>query len=264
MRIIGVIDLLGNRAVHARAGDRARYQPVVSVAGSSIDPGDAVALAGVYINRLGLDALYAADLDAILGTTIADHGDAGEKNPQSPHARLVRRLAGLGVPLWLDAGISTIDRAQRGIELGAAHLIVGLETLSSYAALDAICAGIGGPRVALSLDLKQGEPVRSPDGNRRPETIAARAAAAGAAAVIVLDLARVGTGSGPDLATIARIRQAVPDTTLLAGGGVRGYDDLRRLAESGCDGALVATALHDGRLTAAHIAAAIELSVRRA
>ena len=45
-----------------------------------------------------------------------------------------------------------------------------------------------------------------------------------------------------------RVRRAVPDVALLAGGGVRGPEDLQRLADAGCDGALVATALHDGRL----------------
>jgi phosphoribosylformimino-5-aminoimidazole carboxamide ribotide isomerase len=43
---------------------------------------------------------------------------------------------------------------------------------------------------------------------------------------------------------------------VLAGGGVRDLDDLRQLAEFGCDGALVASALHDGRLTAADVAVA--------
>jgi phosphoribosylformimino-5-aminoimidazole carboxamide ribotide isomerase len=49
---------------------------------------------------------------------------------------------------------------------------------------------------------------------------------------------------------------------LLAGGGVRGYEDLARLADAGCDGALVATALHDGRLCAADVASAHRLQGR--
>jgi phosphoribosylformimino-5-aminoimidazole carboxamide ribotide isomerase len=49
------------------------------------------------------------------------------------------------------------------------------------------------------------------------------------------------------------VREAVADMTLVAGGGVRGVDDLARLADTGCDGALVATALHDGRIRAADV-----------
>ena len=68
--------------------------------------------------------------------------------------------------------------------------------------------------------------------------------------LIVIDLARVGAAAGLDLETISAVREAVPQLTLLAGGGVRGAQDLAALADIGCDAALVATALLDGRLTA--------------
>ncbi len=107
-----------------------------------------------------------------------------------------------------------------------------------------ICGGIGGDRVAFSLDLRGGEPIAGHDIPREtPERLAARAANAGAGSVIVIDLARVGTGVGLDVELLARVREAVPGLTLLAGGGVRGTEDLEKLAGAGCDGALVATAL---------------------
>jgi uncharacterized protein related to proFAR isomerase len=55
---------------------------------------------------------------------------------------------------------------------------------------------------------------------------------------------------------LADVRDVVPDVTLLAGGGIRGLEDLRGLARSGCDGALVASAILDGRLDALDIAKA--------
>jgi phosphoribosylformimino-5-aminoimidazole carboxamide ribotide isomerase len=72
--------------------------------------------------------------------------------------------------------------------------------------------------------------------------------------VIVLDLARVGSRSGLDLELVRLVRELLPGVMVLAGGGIRDADDLARLARVGCDGALVATALHDGRLSAADIA----------
>ena len=45
MRVVGVLDLAGGRAVHAVAGHRERYAPVTAVAGASIRPGDALAVA---------------------------------------------------------------------------------------------------------------------------------------------------------------------------------------------------------------------------
>jgi phosphoribosylformimino-5-aminoimidazole carboxamide ribotide isomerase len=248
VRIIGVIDLLARRAVHARAGMRERYEPVRPAAGSSTEPGDALALAGRYLDGLGLRELYVADLDAIL---------AGRPDRESNDA-LVTAVAALGAPLWLDTAVSSADRGRYAIGLGAARVVVGLETLSSYEALGEVCDAVGGDRVAFSLDLRDGEPVVAIGGippGEPAHVIARHAAEAGAGALIVIDLARVGTRSGLDLELIGRVREAAPGLTLLAGGGIQGREDLVRLADSGCDGALVATALHDGRLSAAEVAA---------
>ena len=145
MRVIGVLDLLGGRAVHARAGQRDRYEPVQTVAGMAIEPGDAVALARTYLRHLGLTELYAADLDAILGRPRQD--------------ALVASVAALGAPLWLDDGAASVRDAQHALELAAAVVVIGLETLPSYDALAEICASVGGDRVAFSLDLRDGVPV---------------------------------------------------------------------------------------------------------
>jgi phosphoribosylformimino-5-aminoimidazole carboxamide ribotide isomerase len=246
VRVIGVVDLLAGRAVHARAGPRDTYQPVRSVAGTTIGSGDALALARTYVTRLGLTELYAADLDAIMGGAAQD--------------TLVSAIAAVGAPLWLDAGVSSADRAHDALARGAARVVVGLETLPSYDALGEICARVGGDNVAFSLDLRDGEPVVSASGSipfgQPAQLVAARARDAGAGAIIVIDLARVGTSRGLDLELVARVREAAPGLVLLAGGGVRGPDDLARLVDAGCDGALVATALHDGRIGAGEIAAA--------
>jgi HisA/HisF family protein len=249
MRVIGVMDLLGGHAVHARGGARERYAPVRVVADSPIEPGDAVSLARIYLDRFGLEELYAADLDAILGR------DSRHAN----HDLLVASIAALGAPVWLDAAVSTAAQARRLLTLGVAHVIVGLETLASFDALGEICAAIDGDRVAFSLDLRNGTPISVyPEvlQGQTPLALAARAADAGVGHIIVIDLARVGLNAGVDLEVISGVRGAVPELTLLAGGGVRGADDLTRLAEAGCDGVLVATALHDGRLSATDVAAA--------
>jgi phosphoribosylformimino-5-aminoimidazole carboxamide ribotide isomerase len=169
---------------------------------------------------------------------------------------LIASLASPRLPLWLDAGVSSVDRARRAVALGADRVVVGLETLPSYVVLEEICAAIGRDRVVFSVDLRDGRPVVRDHGipaGDAVDVVAAHGADAGVGAVIVLDLARVGEGGGPDVEVIARVREAAPVPLLLAGGGVRGLTDLARLAEIGCDGALVATALLDGRLSAADV-----------
>jgi len=230
MRIIGVIDLLAGQAVHAQGGCRRAYRPVQMAAGVTID-GDAAALARFYVERCGLGDVYVADLDAI----------AGGAEQDAP----VRSLLSRDTRVWLDAGVSTSAQAQRALDRGVAHIIVGLETLPSLGALRDIVA-VAGAAAAFSLDLRDSRPMTTDAAvNNLPvEAIARQAVASGVGTVIVLDVARVGSGQGLDWRLLERVRRAAPAVTLLAGGGVRDAEDLQRLAGIGCDGALVATALH--------------------
>ena len=249
LQIIGVLDLRGGRAVHARAGARDRYAAVQNAAGWPIEPGDVRTLAEIYTGVLGISDIYAADLDAIL-----------DRQPQDD---VTRDLASMAAPLWLDAGVRSVHDAQRAVKLGASRVIVGLETLPSFDVLAAISDAIGSERVVFSLDLRDGHPVIAQDvrlpSMLYPDTIARTAASSGAGTVIVIDLARVGTGRGLDVDLLQKIRAAAPKVNLVAGGGVREWDDLVRAAKAGCTGALLATALHNGRIGAAEIAEARKL-----
>jgi phosphoribosylformimino-5-aminoimidazole carboxamide ribotide isomerase len=249
LQIIGVLDLRGGRAVHARAGARDRYSAVQSAAGWPIDPGNVRTLAEVYTDVLGISEIYAADLDAIL-----------DRQPQDD---VTRDLASMPAPLWLDAGVRSVDDAKRAVALGASRVIVGLETLPSFEMLSQICGAIGNERVVFSLDMRDGQPmvadgVQLPD-TLSPENIARTAAASGAGTLIAIDVARVGTGRGLDVELLKRVRAAAPSVNLIAGGGVREWHDLVDVATAGCIGALLATALHNGRIGAAEISEARKL-----
>jgi phosphoribosylformimino-5-aminoimidazole carboxamide ribotide isomerase len=254
VRLIGVIDVMRGVAVHAAGGDRARYEPVSSVAGLSIPRGDALALAREYM-ALGIDEIYVADLDAIAGNRMGGDGLGPVRARAQPphHQELISELARLGLPLWLDAGIASVSAAEAALVSGASYVIVGLETLRSFNALGEISDSIDAGRVAFSLDLRAGMPVThqfagEPVFRSSPSTIASRAVDAGAAVVIVIDLARVGSRTGLDLELLTDIRNAIHRVPLIAGGGIRGLSDCLQLAQTGCDGALVATMLLNGGL----------------
>ena len=245
MRVVGVLDLSGGLAVHAQGGARAHYSPVRSLAGKSIASGDAYAIARWYLWTMGLQEIYLADLDALRSLP--------------PQRALITRLASLGAKVWLDAAISSVPAARAAVEDGATRVVVGLETLPSFAALHEICSAMGRSNVVFSLDLRNGEPLNARSAPHRGQTVeqlAAAAAEAGAGSVIVLDLARAGMRRGIDLALLRRVRAAVPDLELAVAGGVRGLSDLATAAAAGCDADLVATALSDGRIVAADIAGA--------
>jgi phosphoribosylformimino-5-aminoimidazole carboxamide ribotide isomerase len=249
MQIIPVLDLARGVAVHAQAGERSRYVTLKSGLVPEHD-GDALALLRAFHADLGVHECYVADLDAIQGGAI--------------QRTLIRQLAefhtGFSGALLVDAGTSLPGGALEVLSCGASEVVVGLETLRAFADLLAIVGVVGPSRVVFSLDLRLGNPVLHPamqdaDG-AAPDalTLAAQATDAGVSTLLLLDLGRIGTGCGVDLGLVETVRRRFPGVRLLAGGGVLTRKDLDRMRDAGCDGALIASAIHTGRVSAADLA----------
>jgi phosphoribosylformimino-5-aminoimidazole carboxamide ribotide isomerase len=161
----------------------------------------------------------------------------------------------------VDAGTHLPEGALEVLSCGASEVVVGLETLHAFSDLKSIADLVGSSRVVFSLDLRLGNPILHPAmedaRGAGPDAVelAEQAATVGAGTVLVLDLGRVGTGVGVDLGLMEGMRRRLPNIRLLAGGGVLTRLDLERMRDAGCDGALVASAIHTGRLTPADLAA---------
>jgi phosphoribosylformimino-5-aminoimidazole carboxamide ribotide isomerase len=244
MRVIAVLDLMRGAVVRGVAGERQTYRPIESRLTRETSP---AGVAAALLDALPQRALYVADLDAIAG---------GE-----PNWAAYESIAALDVRLWVDAGAGDAARCRRLAEFGVAggsldYVVVGLESLAAPAALAAACSALGADRAVFSLDLKAGAPLCDAANwaNKTAMEIADDAVAAGFRRMIVLDLSGVGMGQGVAAVELCRkLHQRHRDVELISGGGVRGLADLRALADAGCGAALVASALHDGRLTAADI-----------
>ena len=233
--------------VRGVAGRREEYRPIVSQIAADAQP---ATVARALVERFGFDTVYVADLDAI------QHGRLDGRGWQD--------IATAGLRLWLDAGIGNARSERKLVELTKQtkvdfRLIVGLETLESLDALKAIAKTWKSPIV--SLDLKAGVPLTRIDQFRdaKPAEIARALHECGIQDLIVLDLADVGMNSGASTIDLCREIAVGYRGTLIGGGGVRGFDDLQALADAGCSAALVASALHDGRLTRADVLRAGQL-----
>jgi HisA/HisF family protein len=228
--IIPVLDLKRGAVVRARAGDRANYHPIVSPLSADSQP------ASVLRGLLGLapfPIVYIADLDAIAGA--GDHravlGKLAEANP--------------GIAFWLDGGFTGLASARPALQPGIIP-VFGSETLADDEALAAVHAALGADGFILSLDYRGADFLGNPDIARRVELWPNR--------LILMTLDRVGTGGGPDIEGLRQLRRRAAPRTVFAAGGVRGESDIVALEEAGIAGALVATALHDGRLSPAVLA----------
>ncbi len=142
------------------------------------------------------------------------------------------------IEFWVDSGIATETQATTWLNHHSGALVIGSESLDGSAARPQLRAE---SRRVLSLDFRgdvfQGPPQLATDVTLWPQRI------------IVMTLAKVGTGGGPDFVRLDEMRARRHGHEIYAAGGVRHGDDLRALAKAGIAGALVATALHDGKIT---------------
>jgi phosphoribosylformimino-5-aminoimidazole carboxamide ribotide isomerase len=240
VKILPVIDLKGGLVVRGVAGKREEYRPVVSKLTSDATPRG---VARAFRELVGAKDVYVADLDAIGGA--------------EPDWKSLEQIAVEGLKVWLDCGVGNVERAKLIAEYASrsgslAAIVVGLESVAETSDLAEVFSVVGPALAVFSLDLREGAPLTTVTQwqDMMPKEIARRAVEIGFKRLIVLDLAQVGVGQGPNVAPLCReLRETIPNIELTAGGGVRGPLDLSLLAAAGCDRVLVASALHDGVLS---------------
>ena len=215
MEIIPVLDLKGGAVVHAKHGQRESYQPIVSRLCATSIPDEL--LAGL-LRLHSFQTIYIADLDAI--------------EQKGEHSRLIAELARShpAMAFWVDSGTSGYTDCKN------IQHVLGSESIDRNGSLQAIDRA-----KILSLDFRDSDFLGPRGLLEQPSLWPDR--------VILMTLARVGSGAGADLERLAMIRQRAGARHLYAAGGVRGPHDLQVLRDAGMAGVLVASALHDGRLT---------------
>ncbi len=227
MHVVPVIDLKDGVAVHAVAGRRDNYKPLLTPLADGSDP---IAIAQGLSALWPFKTLYIADLDAIEGR---------RRNLESVLA-ITRALD--GVEIWLDDGSVTPEVAEPLLAEPTICVVCGSESMTCVSQLQSMVEQLGS-RVILSLDHKQ-------QGYAGPEDLLKRAEG-WPERVIAMSLTAVGCADGPDLEWLrTTCRTAKSNSQVFAAGGMRDIADFHSARAAGASGALIASALHTQKLKA--------------
>ena len=229
MRILPAIDLLGGKAVRLHQG---RYED------ATIYDDDPPAVAKRF--RVTVDAMHVVDLEgAKAGTPVQREG-----------VRAIVEAFGLG-SVQVGGGVRSRESLEGYLALGARRVVLGTAAVKDPALVRVLARAYPGV-VVLAVDAKNG--FVATDGWTEVSKITAidlvRALAdVPIGAVLYTDVARDGTGSGPNVEATAALAAASP-FPVIASGGVGTLAHLTALAAiANVESAVVGRALYDGSFT---------------
>jgi phosphoribosylformimino-5-aminoimidazole carboxamide ribotide isomerase len=229
MRIIPAIDLLEGKAVRLHQG---RYEAV------TVYDDDPPAVARRF--RARVDLLHVVDLEGAKAGVPVQQGR-------------VREIAGAfaGGALQVGGGVRTREAVEAYLALGARRVVLGTAAVKDPDLVRALATLYPGV-IVLAVDAKNG--FVATDGWTVTSDISAidlvaSLADAPIAAVLYTDVARDGTGAGPNVEATASLAARSP-FAVIASGGVGTLAHLSALAAiANVESVIVGRALYDGSLT---------------
>ena len=162
--------------------------------------------------------------------------------------------AAVDARVQVGGGVRDAAAAARLLDAGAARVVVGTAAVENPALVGELCAAHPG-RVAVGLDARGREvAVRgwTEVSGRDLVELAVAFAETGVAALVVTEIGRDGTMTGPDVGQLRAVLEAT-DVPVVASGGVGTIDDLRTLATlrvgtRALAGVIVGRAIYEGRV----------------
>ncbi len=230
--ILPAIDLRAGRVVRLRQGDFSREQ-VYADHPSEVGRGFAGA---------GAAWIHVVDLDGAL---------AGEPRQTEAIRAIIAATSSGGPRIEVAGGLRSMAAIDTVLGAGADRVVIGTAALRDPAVVAAACERHGAERVAVALDVRDGQAVG--DGWIRGAAGVSVVDAldgltkAGVATFVVTAIDRDGLLGGPD---VELLRSCVTRTSaaIIASGGIRSIADLEAVRHIGCSGAIVGRAIYDGGL----------------
>jgi phosphoribosylformimino-5-aminoimidazole carboxamide ribotide isomerase len=223
---IPAVDIRGGRCVRLVGGDFARETSYAN---------DPVAMARHWQDQ-GAARLHVVDLD-------------GARDGVRANEAVIRQLLhAVSIPVQVGGGVRTLETVRQLLDQGADRVIIGTRAAEDPAAMSEWIASAGEEHLVVGVDARGGR-VATHGWLATTEMEVAdfcrRLGDFGVLRVVYTDVGRDGRLSGPDLETTRAVASIL---SVIASGGVRSVQDLRALAEAGAEGAIVGTALYEGRL----------------
>jgi phosphoribosylformimino-5-aminoimidazole carboxamide ribotide isomerase len=221
--IIPAVDVLDGSVVRLTHGDFGQV---------TVYDRDPVACARRWVDQ-GASLVHVVDLDGA--------------RTGKPDRTLWERLAEAGVRFQVGGGIRSAEVATVALKAGAARVVLGTAAVWNPSVLEEIGEL---DRVVAAVDVRDGRATGEGwlDEGKDLSDVLDDLARRNVPRLLVTGIGRDGTMEGPELDLLHR---TLEDSRfqIIASGGIGSLDDLVRVAELGCESAIVGRALYESRFT---------------
>lgn len=230
--LLPAIDLVGGRVVRLKEGDFDRSKEYGT---------DPVAIVRGFVAE-GASWIHVVDLD----------GARAGRRIQGEVVRTIVRATGDGVRAQVAGGLRSSTDVAAALADGAARVVVGTAALRDPGFSAELVDRHGPERIVVALDVRGGlalgEGWRAGAVGIDVDDAIRAQSDAGVTRFAVTAIDRDGLLGGPDLRLLERL-VGLDRGWIIASGGVSSAADLSAVRAIGCRGAIVGTALYEGRLT---------------
>ena len=229
MEVIPSIDLKSGRCVRLYQGDYNR---------ETVYSEDPLAVAQTWQDQ-GAPRLHLVDLDgAAAGTPIN----------LDTISKIIDLLT---IPVQVGGGIRDQETADKLLDVGAERVVIGTAAVQNPAFVEQLCWKYGGHRVVVAVDARNGQVAIKGWTEKTAIDVldlAKQMSMLGVTRILYTDIQRDGTLTEPNFEANADL---VKETGLavLASGGIASVEHIRRLTQTGVEGAVVGSALYTGAMS---------------
>lgn len=227
MFVIPAVDIKAGKCVQLVGGEP----------GTGDEYGDPVRAAIEWEER-GAEFLHVIDLDGAMGE---------EDNLE----KIAEILANVNISVQVGGGIRTMDKACELLGIGADRVILGTAALENPDMIKNLVDKTSKESIIVALDVKEGQ-VASEGWQKKTRMelmdMARKFEEIGVGNLLFTNIDIEGKMSGIDPEPIGELVESV-DIPIIASGGVRSLEDVRKAKRAGASALVIGTALYEGKLT---------------
>ena len=229
MRIIPAIDIIEGKCVRLSKGDYST---------SKIYNEHPLEVARQFEDH-GIENLHLVDLDGAKAGQIVNH-------------RVLEEIAGkTSLQIDFGGGLRSDADLKIAFESGAFQVTGGSIAVKDPEIFESWIARYGGQKIILGADVhgrKLAVSGWTEESEKELFPFVEEYLKKGITTVICTDISKDGMLEGPSLELYKELLEQLPGLQLIASGGITGMDDLYRLSELGCEGAIIGKAIYEGRI----------------